>query len=222
MSPHSLPKDAVPNYKTWPKALKGELGIDQQKSFYDRLTSYLYVVAYNCLVNKQLTCHRLLLIHDEELSAMAEDYVQQFMVRMVQNDYHLLSKFAGRSKFTTWAAQVMNNMIRADLRKAEWNRCQQIDDHAVYIDPDALRFREEIQKEQVIQTLYLCLEQLPALYRTVLMRFVMHGEPASDVAEELERTVQAVYNLAGRAKKQLMALLTLAGVDGEDLAIFIG
>lgn len=220
MSPSTQFLDDKPKNKSWTQALKGALGDAQQTLAYERLSSYLYVVAYNCLVHKQINHYHLLMVHDDDLSNMAQDYVQQFMVKMVRDDYALLDKFSGRSKFTTWAAQVINNIIRTDMRKAEWSRCQRLDDHDAYTGAGAPRFEQNLPREQLLDALYQCLEQLPAQSRTVLVRCVMQGESAADVAQDLGRTLQAVYNLANRAKKQLVSLLWHHGVESEDLAFF--
>lgn len=210
------------NYDQWAQSLKGEHGLEIQRVALQRLSNYVYVVAYNCIRRKCLDVPRLSYFNQRDMAMLAEDFVQDFIVKLLKDDCELLSKYSGRGRFTAWAAQVMVNMILSAFRKVEWSRCDPLEEQALYVDSDAVDPVQSAQRNQIRRKIAACLDQLPPQYRTVLVRCIIQGEPASAVAQDLSRNVQAVYNLAHRAKKQLVTLLARENVGPEDLAAFCG
>ena len=55
-------------------------------------------------------------LEDQEIEAMADDFVQEALLQIRAN----LDQFAGRSKFTTWASKIAVNAALAELRRARW------------------------------------------------------------------------------------------------------
>ena len=73
-------------------------------------------------------------------------------------------------------------------------------------------------RQELLVIVEQCLAELSDAYREVIERCIINGERASAVAADLGRSVQAIYNLIDRAKRQLLRLLEAKQIRFEDLA----
>lgn len=106
----------------WLDSLKGGVERNAQAAAIDDLANYLYVVSYNYLKTRKKSIAYLNSLADEEIGKFAADYVQEFLEKLIVNDFALVDKYNGIGKFTVWAAQIVINLISSDLRKASWVR----------------------------------------------------------------------------------------------------
>lgn len=204
----------------WLAELAGAGGHISQVQAHGDLFNYLFVVVRNLLQSRRTEYVWLAIAADEELVSLAEDMVQICLEKISRNEWALLSQFSGNGAFTSWAAQIALNETRTELRRARWRRLQPLTESAACVASDVHGPEQQNDQSQLTLTLHSCLNQMPVNYRTVLIRCVMNGERAADVAQDLKRSAQAVYSLCHKAKKELGALLAREGVGPEDLAIF--
>lgn len=195
----------------------------QQRHAHENLTSYLYVVAYNYLQRRANDIQRLDMYQHQEIEELARDFVQSFMEKLAKNDFALLDKFSGTGRFTSWAAQVTNNLIASELRKPYWQRQYMPNDGlrvAWVVDEENPTPHEAVEVEEIGETMQRLLLQLPDQQRTVLVRCVAGDEQAADVAAELGITTNALYIIAHRAKAKMRKLLNKEGIYAAELALF--
>ncbi|MEM7129240.1 MAG: sigma-70 family RNA polymerase sigma factor [Chloroflexota bacterium] len=206
----------------WITAISGALGYEFQRQAHEELAAYLFVVVRQFLFRRQPEFPWLSSLAAEELESLAEDFVQICLEKLSREEFALLNQFTGKGPFISWAAQIALNEARSELRKVRWSRLQPLNELSFWLESNEPTPDQLFLQRRLITILYRCLEQLPESHRAVLVRCVMNGEPAADVAGDLDRSAQAVYNLINRAKKQLAVLLASEDVDADDLAVFVG
>ncbi|MEM7131939.1 MAG: RNA polymerase sigma factor [Chloroflexota bacterium] len=206
----------------WLATLKGEMGHVAQQKAHEALAAYLFAAVQNFLLQRQSEYVWLSALAYPELATLAEDFVQNCLEKLSRNEYALLEQFAGIGSFTSWTAQIALNEARTELRRVCWSRQQPLEGISSWAEAHTPNPDRLLQQQFLATTLGDCLNQLPESHRTVLVRCVMHGERAKDVAKDLDRSSQAVYNLINRAKKELALLLAEADVNVDDLGVFVG
>lgn len=203
----------------WVDALRGRLGAAEQRRACDDLASYLYIVAYNNLQKRRSHLPKLQGLDESEQMCLAEDFVQAFMEKMVKEQFRLLSKFGGHGRFASWAAQVLVNLVASEMRKAKWRRQEFINARAQVVDtamiPETVALRQQIN-----EALERCLKRLPERSRIALVRCVIEGDCAPDVAAELGVSANAVHILVHRAKKSMRNYLKSEGIEPGTLNAF--
>lgn len=70
---------------------------------------------------------------------------------------------------------------------------------------------------QVRQTVYVCMQKLPAQYREVLLLSYFDGFSVEEIKGIMGRSSKQVYNLLARARVALRKLLEQEGISHEDL-----
>lgn len=203
----------------WIDALRSNDGsIDQQRAFAE-LMNYQYAVVMNYLRRRQCQLSWLSTISHEELAPIAEDIVQTCLERLAKNECALLSQYEGRGAFTGWAAQIALNTARSELRRAHWHRTYPLDRELMTMGEYATEPVRVVERQESILMINQCLAQLSDIYREVVERCLINGERAGDVAKDLKRTVQAIYNILNRAKRKLIQLLKDRQIRLEDLGM---
>ncbi len=202
----------------WITSLTGKDGPDAQQLAHVDLSNYLYVVLFNYLKSRRSSLLALASYSDEELITLAQDFVQNYMEKMVKDDYALIEKYSTTGRFTSWVAQVALNMCATEFRRACWSRQVQMKQHP-YWDQRAILPEAAAVRSQISEVLEACLAQLPEHYREALVRCIGEGERASVVAADLDISPNAVYILIHRAKNAMRKHLTHAGVGPNSLDI---
>ena len=222
------------NNQDWLQELKGDCGVTRQADAHRDLASYLYVVAYNYLRLRQADLRALAAFPDEELAALAQDFVQETLEKLARRDFALLATYSGAGKFTSWTAQIVRNQAAQELRKSYWTRrnplpasddsdatqeetvlTHQLDDTSAQADP-----ARRAQEGQATEALQRCLAGLSERYRLAVLNCLGEDVPADSVAQALGTTANAVYLIIQRAKRQLRQCLESAGIDRTVLAVF--
>lgn len=201
----------------WIAALNGSLGSNAQGSALTELANYQYIVIMRYLAQNRFRVLWLAEMSRDELSPLAEDIVQSSLERLTRTDSALLSQFEGRGSFMGWAAQIALNAARSELRRVHWHRCHPLNDIQFQADHTSVEPTHVVAQQELILTINQCLAELSDTYREVVERCLINGECAPDVARDLKRSVQAVYNILNRAKRQLVRLLEERHVRLEDL-----
>lgn len=196
----------------WISELTGMNGPFQQQETIDELARYLYVVTYNELKKKRTSLARLNQLGDEELCDLAFDFTQQFMEKMVRDQYTLLKKYHAKGRFVAWAAKVTLNIVRSELRKASWSRIEPLQN--LYVQTkETMQPEAALMNSDLRELLTACLDKLPSQTRTIFIRVVLDGESTSSIAAEMGVTPNTIYLLIHRTRKKMQKLLLDAGFE---------
>ncbi len=160
-------------------------------------------------------------LHDGELQEMSADFAQESVLIILQK----LDQFAGRSKFTTWAAKIAVHQALGELRRARWRdvSLQAVTQDGAF-EPDFLRREDEtspadsaIHKEALNVVMDVMQNELsPRQSRALYARMAL-GVPSDVLAEELGVSHNTLYKLIHDARKRLKARLLERGLSLEDI-----
>lgn len=208
------PSDPWPQENTaWVKALSGQLGVDQQRHSHLALGNYLYIVGFNCLRVHQGQIPLLASFADEELSTLAEEFVQDFLIRLTVNQYARLQSYRGEGSFQKWAAVGLKRIIDKELQKKSWHKRERLVD-----DEEQPEFAQQLTAvEQLPLQLALehCLARLSERERLIFLRRVDHDEDAQVVADDLGASANAIHIALSRIKNKLRRCLETQSVLGS-------
>ena len=207
----------------WVNDLSNSTAPMVQQKAHEELSNYLYVVGYNYIQKRINDIQRLNSYKVEEIVELTKDFVQSFMLKLVKDKYALLDKYSGLGRFTSWAAQVLSNLIASELRKSYWQKQYMPNDGlqiAWVVDEETMAPQTTVEIEEIGETLNRLLDQLSTQQRAILLRCFANGERVADVAEELGITPNALYINAYRAKAKMRKLLEKEGITVSELAIF--
>lgn len=136
--------------------------------------------------------------------ADAEDLMQETYIRAYRN----LSRFEGRSKFSTWLSRIAVN--EAIARKRSTERREEIEP---MIDPQSDRAKDfqsrvpspeqQASSREVQSLLETAIDSLPDIYRTVLMMRDIQDMETAETAEVLDISEQNVKTRLHRARALL-------------------
>jgi RNA polymerase sigma factor (sigma-70 family) len=204
----------------WITELRGEAGHNRQEAAHHDLANYLYVVAYNYLRQRQQQQDLPFLSSyaPEDLAALAEDFVQETLLKLRENDYARLAQFTGTGNFSGWVARVLTNLAASELRHAAWHRQERElaeDPRQSTLTPEAI-----VQLDQIEAILQHCLAQLDQRRRVAFEQCVAEDRRAKEVAELLETTENGVNQLVFRARKQLRECMEKHDIGPDTLALF--
>ena len=210
----------------WQDELRGRHGSEQQAQAFEDLAAYMYRVAHNYLLYRQgqANPHILVSFAPEELAIFAEDFVQETLRKLVNNDFALLDKFSGKSAFTTWVARVVKNEAGQELRKSYWERRVLLPSQGSEQDEEQsstfeliIPSKEECieqamiedeVREEVREALRGCLEGLKESQRLALLGLIVEGFSGEELAHMLNRPSRnAVFLLVRRAKRNMRKCL---------------
>jgi RNA polymerase sigma-70 factor (ECF subfamily) len=156
-----------------------------------------------------------------ELQAMSADFAQESVIIILQK----LDQFAGRSKFTTWAARIAVHQALGELRRARWRdvSLQAVTLEGAY-EPDFLR-REEvvtpegsaIQQEAMDVVMDVMQNELSERQSRALYARMVLDMPSDMLAQELGVSHNTLYKLIHDARKRLKARLLQRGLSPDDI-----
>jgi RNA polymerase sigma-70 factor, ECF subfamily len=142
----------------------------------------------------------------------AEDAAQEVMI----NAYRHLKSFRGDAKFSTWLVTIAMNEARQRLRKAKAAQLESLDeskeDHEGDFTPAVLTDWREIpsealEKKEMRQKLREAVEQLPPIYREVLVLRDLEELNQEETASALSIKVTLVKVRLHRARMMLQKML---------------
>lgn len=202
----------------WLSELRGMHGPAPQEAAHRDLANYLYVVAFNYLQQRQHALAILAALDPQELAALAQDFVQDALLKLAQDNGVLLNQFRGEGAFTGWCARLLCNLIARELRRPFWQRRAPGEEA---LGRFATRSAEQLsQIEQLGAAIKHCLEQLQERRRVAFERCIIHDIPTDEVAHELSTSANGVYQLVFHARRELRLCLESCGVGPDTLAIF--
>lgn len=200
----------------WIDAITGRSTLMEQNEALTDLANYLFIVVCNHLAKKSSTVPLLRFMPDDARTALAQEFVQEFMEKMIKEEFALLAKFGGYGRFLSWSAQVAINICNSELRRLPWRRTERLENRKRHFvddvhEPESVAFRDLLRT-----TVGKCLANLPERHRYALVQCVIEGQSASDVGDVLDITANAVHLLVFRAKKKMQKALLQEGI-GTDL-----
>ena len=132
------------------------------------------------------------LLKDE---ALAEDATQEIFTKIFMN----VSKFAERSKFSTWVYSITYNYCIDYLRKK--NKQKDLFSEDIEKAPDVEdEVHDEVLLEMEVHQLKQVLENLPADDRMVLLMKYQDDMSIKEIADALDKTESAIKMRIKRAK----------------------
>lgn len=220
----------------WIPGLCGADDDSEQRRAHEDLARYLHKVVYNYLLRRQSNLLALRDFAPEELGELAQDFVQETLEKLARDNFSLFETFDGRGAFTSWAARIVINQARQELRRAYWTRraavtvwanadpetqSSSIEHLFVSLEPgpEAVAIRNDLLW-RVSQALQCCLERLRKERCIAYWRCEVEGRAAQEVAQELNITTNAVFLHVFRAKHDLRKCLEKASLDREILDVF--
>lgn len=158
----------------------------------DRFTPSLYRFSLRMLGNEQ----------------DARDAAQDTMVKVLRN----LHRYDSRWRFSTWAFSIARNTCIDEYRRRRWRSDKVVPDVADW-RPDA---QEQTDRKHKADRLHEALQQVPALYREVLVMYHFEHLKYQEIAQALDIPIGTVMNRIFRARHKLRAAYA-DGLSPEDL-----
>ncbi|UUO08706.1 sigma-70 family RNA polymerase sigma factor [Blastopirellula sp. J2-11] len=143
---------------------------------------------------RQLVLYLTSLLHDRD----AVDDVFQETMLVLWREFH---SYEAGTNFTAWSCRVAYNQVRAWRKKQQRDRLQFSDEfldavnRELEMNADHLRRRDEL--------LAHCLAKLPVHHRQLIQYRYSAGEAVTQIAEQTDRSIEAVYRLLSRIRRTL-------------------
>lgn len=130
----------------------------------------------------------------------AEDAVQEIFLKVMVN----LSKFSGKSKFSTWLYSITYNFCIDKIRKEKKRLGQSVEDINAYGDI----VDDEIDDAEILETniarLKIILDRIPQDDRAILMMKYLEEFSIKDICGVLNKSESAVKMQIKRAKEKFI------------------
>lgn len=160
----------------------------------------------------------------DELHQMAADFAQDSVLIIIEK----YEQFAGRSKFTTWAAKIAVHQALGEMRRARWRdlSLDELTQNGSF-EPRFLASdqrspeTETIQKQAVAIVMDVMQKELSERQRLALYSRLVLGVPIAILAEQMQTNTNALYKLIHDGRKRLKERLREKGISPEEvLSIF--
>lgn len=132
---------------------------------------------------------------------LAQDATQDIMMKILLN----LSKFGGRSKFSTWVYSITYNFCIDFVRKRK-------KDLSLYVE-DMHQFEgvvEEVDDKEILEVrlenLKIIMTQMPSGDQSILMMKYLDGMSIKEISRALEKTESAIKMKLKRAKHRFVKI----------------
>ena len=192
-----------------PKMLSSS-GVEREEA-YSMLRDLLVRVALAYLVRQRYPLHAF---GADSYDTLAEDFAQQALEIIMRQ----LNSFRAESRFTTWAYQIIINLMADEYRRRAWRR-RSLEEGVLerpatlwQVGPDASVERRKMWA--LLETLIL--QELTPRQRQALIGRVFQGKPLVVLAEELGTDKDNVYKLIHDARKHLKRELQARGIMLEE------
>jgi RNA polymerase sigma-70 factor (ECF subfamily) len=158
----------------------------------------------------------------EEITQMAEDFVQEAVLRVLKN----LNSFKGNSQFTTWATKVAVRIAISELRRARYKdfSLDNLMRDGDLREPDTAQLNSPVpdrpetvteKSEALRQIDQAFTEVLTPRQRMALEAVIVDEVPLETVAEQLGTNRNALYKLIFDARRKLRTYLDDQGLSPE-------
>ncbi|NOZ49273.1 MAG: sigma-70 family RNA polymerase sigma factor [Chloroflexi bacterium] len=159
-------------------------------------------------------------VNADELHQMAADFAQDSVLIIIEK----YAQFAGRSKFTTWAAKIAVHQALGEMRRARW-RDLSLDEltqngsfEPRFLSSDQRSPETEaIQKQVMAIVMDVMQRDLSERQRLALYSRLVLGVPIAILAEQMQTNTNALYKLIHDGRKRLKERLLEKGISPEEV-----
>lgn len=153
--------------------------------------------------------HAYALLRD---SALAEDATQDSFIRAFQN----ITRFRGGS-FRAWILKIVSNSAYDMLRRSKRHPTQPLypeDEYGdeiespVWLADTAPSVQDIVEQSEISKDLYHLIDELPAVYRTVLTLVDLHELDYAEAADALQIPIGTVKSRLARARLKMSEKLS--------------
>jgi len=184
------------------------LGGDISKKVTDEELVDLYLesqnVAYFDLIYKRYSgkifgkCISLL-----KSESLAEDATQDVMMKILMN----MSKFSGRSRFSTWIYSITYNYCIDFLRRKKKDPSVYVDDFIENLDVEE-EVSDSVLLETSVERLRVILDDIPTGDKTILLMKYQDEMSIKEIGEILDKSESAIKMKIKRAKHKFRETYT--------------
>ncbi len=157
--------------------------------------NYYFEILYNRYSSK-IFGKCLTLLKDEY---KAQDATQDIMMKILLN----LSKFSGKSKFSTWVYSITYNFCIDAIRKRKKDKSVLVDDISIVADVED-EISDKFILEVKLDQLKVILDEIPMADKTVLLMKYMDGMSIRDISEVVGKSESAIKMKIKRAKEKFV------------------
>lgn len=134
--------------------------------------------------------------------AKAEDATQEIFMKVLLN----LSKFSGRSKFSSWLYSISYNFCIDTVRKSKKDVGVLVEDIAIYGEKSDDSIDDAIIKETNIHRLKEVLDLIPAGDKAILLMKYLEEFSIKEICDVLDKSESAVKMQVKRAKEKFVLM----------------
>ena len=138
-------------------------------------------------------CLSILRIEDE-----AEDAVQDIFMKVLLN----LSKFSGKSKFSTWLYSITYNFCIDTVRRKKKDKRILVEDFAGEFESRVDEVEDRFLLETNVKRLKVVLEELPTADKSILLMKYQDEMSIKEIGGILEKSESAIKMKLKRAKQK--------------------
>lgn len=128
----------------------------------------------------------------------AEDATQDIFMKILLN----LSKFSGKSKFSTWLYSITYNFCIDTIRRRKKDKSVLVDDMSMEHDTADDDIEDRFLMETNVKRLKVILEEVPAGDKTILLMKYQDEMSIKEIGAILEKSESAVKMKIKRAKQK--------------------
>lgn len=166
-------------------------------------------VSFQLLVERYETRLFALARHYTRSQVEVEDIVQDSFLKA----YRRLASFDHRSSFYTWLYRITVNTILDSLKRKGRSPVTSVEDPELLAQPapvEGFAPSGNLEREEVAEVTRKVLEELPEIFRTVLILRELEGLAYQEIADTLGISIGTVesrlFRARGRFKEKLLAL----------------
>ena len=137
----------------------------------------------------------LSILKDEE---KAEDATQEIFVKILLN----LSKFSGKSKFSTWIYSITYNYCIDSIRKRKKDKSVLVEDMTNEHDVAEDGVEDRFLLEMSVKRLKVILEKIPVTDKAILLMKYQDEMSIKEISEILDKSESAIKMKIKRAKQK--------------------
>lgn len=133
--------------------------------------------------------------------SLAQDATQDIMMKILLN----LSKFGGRSKFSTWVYSITYNFCIDFIRKRKKDKSIYMEDLAQYEErTDEIDDKEILEIE--LERMSEIMDQIPPNDKSILMMKYLDGMSIKEIGLTIDKTESAIKMQIKRAKMKFIRI----------------
>lgn len=162
---------------------------------------------------------------NEEIQQMAEDFVQDALLKVLDN----IETFRGESRFTTWASKIAVRVAISELRRVRWKdySLDSISNDGEFMPrlaadasassvtpPDPINPEQATEQQNVFKLIEQAIDEaLTERQREAMIALAIDGIPVPELARVMGTNANALYKLMHDARLKLRTHLEERGID---------